>query len=92
MRVVIVSGHTYTRIHALTSVVAAHETWILVRWYTPVTKSKEHSKQCTSTSEPAPKAAKTMLSARKVILLRFHVEGQNGRRAQFCRINRLIQR
>lgn len=68
MRVVIVSGHTYTRIHALTSVVAAHETWI--NWYTPVTKAKEHSKQCTSTGEPAPKAAKTMLSARKVMSTR----------------------
>jgi len=64
--------------------VTVDETWI--HWYTPETK--EQSKQWTSPGEPAPKKAKTVPSAGKVMATVFlgFKEGPNGHRAVLSRI------
>jgi len=73
--------------------VTVDETWI--HWYTPETK--EQSKQWTSPGEPAPKKAKAVPSAGKVMATVFwdsqgEGEGQNGQRAVLCRIIGPIRR
>jgi len=79
--------------------VTVNETWN--HWYTPETK--EQSTQWTSPGEPAPKKAKTLPSAGKVMatvflgftrcdLHRLPGEGQNGHRAVLCRIIGPIRR
>ena len=80
--------------------VTVDETWI--HWYTPETK--QQSKQWISPDESAPKKAKTVPSARKVMatvfwdsqgviyMLRLPGEGQHDHRALLCRIIGLIRR
>jgi len=78
--------------------VTVDETWI--HWCTPETK--EQSKQWTSPGEPAPKKAKTVPSAGKVMATVFldsegviyidYIEGKNGHRAVLCRIIGPIRR
>jgi len=72
--------------------VTVDETWI--HWYTPETKKQ--SKQWTSPVEPAPKKAKTVPSARKVMATVFlDLQGEkriNGHRAVLYRIIGPIRR
>jgi len=83
----------------LSRFVTVDETWI--HWYTPETK--EQSKQWTSPGEPAPKKARIVPSAGKVmttviwdsqgvIYIDYLVKGKTGHMAVLCRIIGPIRR